>query len=350
MAPPDMTRASDTQDQEGARRPGIRGWFQPMGPSADADDGETETVPPHGAGTNGHGTGTGPGDVPAQVPDETTVFPRIPLATDAGAGISETAETGEPLAEASDPAASADEPAADSGEPTAPVPVRAAAPSAEPGEDELPTADQAPLARAAVPRADDSELSTAVLAPQERADAKSEGTGSAAPGDGNAGPADIEPESADSGAGLPDETTVFLRVPPAGGTPPKVSPTDRPPDITRPQLILDDTMVDMAAVRPDQKPDRSGSSGSGAAAVSPAAGRDATSAGEGAAGGEDSTGNAQAGKSAKRKRSVFGPEPASRPDMLTNAETIVMASLKQPKGSMPGDSPEGRDAAANARN
>jgi len=298
--------------------------------AGDADDGgERETVPPRGAGTSGHGTGTGPGDVPAQVPDETTVFPRIPLATDAGAGTSETAETGEPLAEASDPAASADEPAADSSEPTAPVPVRAAAPSAEPGEDELPTADQAPLLRAAVPRTNDSELPSAVPGRQDRADAKAEDTGSAAPGDENAGPADIEPESADSGAGLPDETTVFLRVPPAGATPPKmpkISPADRPPDITRPQLILDDTMVDMAAVRPDQKPDRSGSSG------------------------EDSAGNAQAGKSAKRNRSVFGPEPASRPDMLTNAETIVMASLKQPKGSMPGDSPEGRDAVANARN
>jgi hypothetical protein len=60
-------------------------------------------------------------------------------------------------------------------------------------------------------------------------------------------PGDIAPESAESGAKLPDETTVFLRVPRADATPPKISPADRPPDITRPQLILDDTMVDMAA-------------------------------------------------------------------------------------------------------
>src|SRR5690349_6926704 len=134
MATPDMTRASDTQDQEGARRPGSRGWFQP---------------------------------------------------------------TGHPPAEA-------DTPGPDSGEPTAPIPVRAAAPSApsaEPGEDELPTAEQAPLARPAVPRGDDGDL--------------------------------------------PDETTAFPRVPPPGTTP-KNSPADRPPDITRPQLVLDDTMVDMA--------------------------------------------------------------------------------------------------------
>jgi Dolichyl-phosphate-mannose-protein mannosyltransferase len=199
--------------------------------------------------------------------------------------------------------------------------------------------------------ADGSELPTAVLAPQGRADTRPEGTGSAEPQDqkeaADAGPGDIAPEREEPG--LPDETTVFLRVPPAGTASPKISPAGRPPDITRPQLILDDTMVDMAAVRPDQKPGGSGSGGSRAAAASPA-GRDATSASEGAASGGDTADDAPAGKPAKRKRSVFGPEPASRPDMLTNAETVVMASLKDQKGSMPGESSKDRDAAANTRN
>src|SRR6185437_9702350 len=126
MAPPDMTRASDTQDQEGGRRPGNRGWFQPMGPAAAAangDDGEkTNPVPTRRPDVTGQGAGTGAGDAQAQVPDETTVFPRI-LATEAG-------------------------------------------------EDELPTADQAPEVPPAAPRPDDSEPPTAVLARPDRADTK----------------------------------------------------------------------------------------------------------------------------------------------------------------------------------
>src|SRR5690242_6917067 len=122
MAPPDMTRASDTQDQEGARRPGIRGWFQPAAPPAAAahsDDGEeTETVPPHQADGNGQGSGGGSGDAPAQVQDETTVFPRIP-ADEAGVPDETTVL---PRILGTD----------------------AAAPAAEPGDDELPAADQAP--------------------------------------------------------------------------------------------------------------------------------------------------------------------------------------------------------------
>jgi hypothetical protein len=126
-------------------------------------------------------------------------------------------------------------------------------------------------------------------------------------------------------------------------------------------------MVDMAAVRADRKPGGAGaggSGGSGTAAAPPAAGTGATSAGRDAAAGRDAPagedtaasedaagGNAApAGKSGKRNRSVFGPEPASRPDMLTNAETVVMASLKDPQGAMPGESPQDRDAAAGKRN
>jgi hypothetical protein len=239
--------------------------------------------------------------------------------------------------------------------------------------DELPTAEQAPLIRPPVPQADDGEPPTAVLTPlapgntepgdtspsrpeasepeasepEDRDEAASEAETSEAENDAGAS----EPEAADAeisgpDAGLPDETAIFPRVPaddPAAETSeptapipvpaaasPELPPANRPPDITRPQLILDDTMVDMAAVRTGQKP--SGSSPS-------AAGGDATAAGKGAA---------PAGKSAKRSRSVFGPEPAARPDMLTNAETVVMASLKNPKSAVPGESPATRDSAASA--
>src|SRR5690349_11997214 len=144
MAPPDMTRASDTQDQEGARKPGSRGWFQPMGPAVDGDDGEeTNPVPLRRPGANRQGTGTGSGDAPAQVPDETTVFPRI-LATDAG-------------------------------------------------EDELPTADQAAKVPPAAPRADDSEPPTAVLARQDRADTKPADTEPA-----DTGPKDTEAQDTEA--------------------------------------------------------------------------------------------------------------------------------------------------------
>jgi dolichyl-phosphate-mannose-protein mannosyltransferase len=341
-----MTRASDSQDQTEARRPGIRGWFQPTGRPA---------------------TGAGSGEAPAQVPDETTVFPRIPA--------------GEP--EISEPESAGPEGAGGPGAtlpdettvfPRIPVGDAAAGadePAAEPGDDELPTAEQAPLFCPPVPPADDSELPTAVLACPERSaaepadeeadkepvDGESAETGStdAGPEAGDADTGAGEPDAgagepdaqtaatSDSAAELPDETTVFPRVPPPVATPPKISLADRPPDITRPQLILDDTMVDMAAVRGNQKPGGTGSNGSRTAAAAPAAGNEAD---EEAAGGEDTP----AGKSAKRNRSVFGPEPASRPDMLTNAETVVMASLKDEKGPMPGSSPKDGDAAASTRN
>jgi hypothetical protein len=183
----------------------------------------------------------------------------------------------------------------------------------------------------------------------EPAGADEPAAGAGEPAGGTGEPA-VGPR-ADDGE-LPDETTVFLRVPSPGSTRPEISPAARPPDITRPQLILDDTMVDMAVVRSTQKPGGSGSGGSRAAAAPPAASGDAPSASEDATGGGNaaSGGAASAGKPAKRNRSVFGPEPASRPDMLTNAETVVMASLKDPKGAMPGQSPKDRDAAANRRN
>src|SRR2546430_132694 len=41
MATPDMTHASGAQDQTEARKPGVRGWFQP--PAADARGSETDS-------------------------------------------------------------------------------------------------------------------------------------------------------------------------------------------------------------------------------------------------------------------------------------------------------------------
>ena len=45
---------------------------------------------------------------------------------------------------------------------------------------------------------------------------------------------------------------------------------------------------------------------------------------------------AEAGGRRKKSRSVFGPAPTARPDMLTDAETVIMPSLKGPKGAAAG--------------
>jgi Dolichyl-phosphate-mannose-protein mannosyltransferase len=229
MATPDMTDASGRKDQVEGREPGVRGWFQPSAPPPAADAGTDEDLDTAEVGD----------------PEATAVFPRL-LAS-------------ERLAEASEPAG--------------PDLASVTRPAERSGNDELPTAIQAP--------------------------------------------------------------------PTAGA--PELTPRGRPADVTRPQLILDDTMVDMAGLRggwnPGQARATSTASGSGTADAAPAGGEIPAHA-DGPA----------AGKAAKRSRSVFGPEPASRPDMLTNADTVVMASLKGPKGSLAGSSAEADDAAAKARN
>jgi hypothetical protein len=229
MATPDMTDASGRKDQVEGREPGVRGWFQPPTPPPAADTRSDEK----------------PDTAEVGDPEATAVFPRL-LARERLAGDSEPA--GPDLASVTRPAERS-------------------------GDDELPTAIQAPPA-----------------------------------------------------AGAPEPT-----------------PRGRPADITRPQLILDDTMVDMAGPRggwnPGQARAAGTASGSGTADAPPADGAIPA----------DADGPA-AGKAAKRSRSVFGPEPASRPDMLTNADTVVMASLKGPKGSLAGSSAEADDAAAKARN
>src|SRR5438067_2823042 len=141
-----------------------------------------------------------------------------------------------------------------------------------------------------------------------------------------------------------DEPQTAIQTPLAGTGAPKVPPDNRPPDITRPQLILDDTVVDVAGLRGGWS-SRQTADGSGAADPARA---DGTSPADGDAAPADA-GDPPSGKAAKRSRSVFGPEPASRPDMLTNADTVVMASLKGQKGSLDGSSARAEEA-ANARN
>ena len=104
----------------------------------------------------------------------------------------------------------------------------------------------------------------------------------------------------------------------------------RPAEITRPQLILDATVIDIAGSRGGQNPRQTTAADGGTAPAN-----------------ADSP---PTGKPGKKSRSVFGPEPASRPDVLTNADTVVMPSLKGQKGSLAGQSAKADEAAANARN
>jgi hypothetical protein len=177
-------------------------------------------------------------------------------------------------------------------------------PAERSGDDELPTAIQAPLIRSADPQEPDREPATAV------------------------------------------------REPVAGAGTAKFPPRDRPPDITRPQLILDDTMIDIAGSRAGRNPRQAGAAGgsgsSGSRTTDPPATDGAAPADGGAAPADADS--PPTGKPAKKGRSVFGPEPASRPDMLTNAETVVMPSLKGPKGSLAGQAAKANKATANARN
>ncbi len=58
----------------------------------------------------------------------------------------------------------------------------------------------------------------------------------------------------------------------------------------------------------------------------------------------------QAGGGGRRKksRSVFGPAPTARPDMLTDAETVIMPSLKGPKGAAAGQPAAGTETTSPA--
>jgi hypothetical protein len=300
MVTPDMTHASG--DQAEARGPGARGWFQPLtGPPA-ADVGDAQTGP----GAGGDGAAAGVRDETRDARDE---------ARDAA---------GSPDTEASETAAGADDP-----EETAVFP-RLRAIEMQDEASEPPAPEQASVTERAE-RSGDDDLPTAIQVPLTRS------AGTREPGG--------EPPAA-------------VREPAAAAGSAKFPPGDRPADITRPQLILDDTLVDIAGLRGGWNPRQTGTAGAapetGAAAGSGSGAADAPPADGAAPAVGDAEpagpGGSPTGKAAKRSRSVFGPEPASRPDMLTNADTVVMASLKGPKGSLAESSAEADEAAANARN
>src|SRR5204863_1779369 len=132
-------------------------------------------------------------------------------------------DTGGPAAGPVEPITGASERGPRTGEPTAPVPVRVTAPPADPGEDELPTADQTPLVRRATPRAADGELPTAVLALPDRANAKPADPQSADAELADAGSVDAEPadpELSDAGSADPES---------AGAKPADAEPADPAP-------------------------------------------------------------------------------------------------------------------------
>ena len=131
-----------------------------------------------------------------------------------------------------------------------------------------------------------------------------------------------------SGAQSDDELPTAIQAPLARSADQRER--DRPADATRPEIVLDDTMIDIAGSRGGRNPRPTPAVADGAAPA------DADSPPD--------------GKPGKKSRSVFGPEPASRPDVLTNADTVVMASLKGQKGSLAGPSAQADEAAANARN
>jgi hypothetical protein len=301
MATPDMTHASGAQDQTEARESGVRGWFQPLIQPREADaegSGTDFHAVPGRTGERGEAAGQQSGtevgedeadDTSGEIADDQAEAASPgddaddlaerdgpPAGDIGGQGTAEASDTqvGHPEETAVFPRLRVSETLAAASEPVAPDHASGAVSAERSGDDELPTAIQAPLA--------------------------------------------------ESGA-------------------PKVPPGDRPADITRPQLILDDTVVDMAGLRGTWS-SRQTADGSGAADPPPA---DDTPPADGDAA---DTGGPRAGKAAKRSRSVFGPEPASRPDMLTNADTVVMASLKGPKGSLAESSAKADEAAAKERN
>jgi Dolichyl-phosphate-mannose-protein mannosyltransferase len=96
--------------------------------------------------------------------------------------------------------------------------------------------------------------------------------------------------------------------------------SDKPAAEPGPQSTIDSPKL-VAASRPGPGDTPASANGSPAAA----SGTSAPAKGSSAA--ANGTRAPAAGKPAAKKRSVFGTEPAARPDMLTDAETVVMPSL-----------------------
>src|SRR5437763_9574157 len=313
MATPDMTHASGAQDQTEARKSGVRGWFQP--PAADAGGSETDSgAVPDRIGEPGEAAGQKSGAEVGDAEDET------------GDARDETSDADGAVRDARDQTADDQDEAPSSGDDLA-------------ERDGPPAGDIGGQGTAEAPDTQVGVPEETVVFPRLRA-----GETMAAAGEPVA-PAQASGAISAERSG-DDEPPTAIRGPLAGTGAPKVPPDNRPPDITRPQLILDDTVVDMAGLRGGWS-SRQTADGSGAGAADPA-GADGTSPADGAAAPADA-GDPPSGKAAKRNRSVFGPEPASRPDMLTNADTVVMASLKGQKGSLDGSSARAEEA-ANARN
>src|SRR6266568_568965 len=177
--------------------------------------------------------------------------------------------------------------------------------------------------------------------------------------------AEAEEPAAEAG-----EPPTAVQTPAAGPGIPTFPSADRPADITRPQLILDDTVVDIGGLRGGWNLRQAAATDSSLRADAPDSARSKNSARSNSGGPRTTDASAADGSgtpagtsspragqpsggdkpSGKKSRSVFGPEPASRPDMLTDAETVVMPSLKSPTDQDADQSAKADDAAANARN
>jgi 4-amino-4-deoxy-L-arabinose transferase-like glycosyltransferase len=404
-----MTHASEARDQTEAREPGFRGWFQPVSrpPAADAGgsrdnaDGARADVSrwqaeaaarpaSHGSthtetsGADAHApTDPAPADpAPAatQAPLAATIAtPAEPNALPVGGDDPE--DTGRaPQAQVSDPPARASE-----AQDTAVYP-RPQASATHPDTGEPPTVIQALAARPGAPKFPPPDRPADITRPQLILDdtlvdigglrggrnPRPAGTASSAPGSAARVDGDNNPEDAGGTSRLrasatrPDtsEPPTAIQAPAARPGAPKFPPPDRPADITRPQLILDDTLVDIGGLRGGRNPRPAGtaSSASGSATASAAPPPGATSSARGAAATDAPPANGSGAPAdpsgppadkapGKKSRSVFGPEPASRPDMLTNAETVIMPSLKDPKGKDAGQPAKaGDNTVASARN
>jgi len=297
MTTPDMTHASEAQHQTEAREPEVRGWFQPPSQPPAADAGGSRGDANHAAADVGSADAddSSPADADDSSPAAGAGAPPAPADEPAAETSDSRDTTAYPQAQADELAAEAEEPAAEAGERIA----EADEPAAEAGEP--PTAVQTPAA----------------------------------------------------GPGIPTFPSA-----------------DRPADITRPQLILDDTVVDIGGLRGGWNLRQAAATDSSLRADAPDSARSKNSARSNSGGPRTTDASAADGSgtpagtsspragqpsggdkpSGKKSRSVFGPEPASRPDMLTDAETVVMPSLKSPTDQDADQSAKADDAAANARN
>src|SRR6266571_5307295 len=140
---------------------------------------------------------------------------------------------------------------------------------------------------------------------------------------------------ADEPAAEAGEPPTAVQTPAAGPGIPTFPSADRPADITRPQLILDDTVVDIGGLRGGWNLRQAAATDSSLRADAPDSARSKNSARSNSGGPRTTDASAADGSgtpagtsspragqpsggdkpSGKKSRSVFGPEPASRPDI-----------------------------------